>query len=397
MKITDIRSMALVGPDPHGIGGQSRNWPVLIVRVDTDEGLYGLGEATNTIFMGIRDALAHVRRALIGQDPMNVRPIYSDLVYGALPPHVRPQPPNSVTVGPIVWAMSGVEMALLDLVGKALKTPVYNLLGGKFRDRIRIYLDRSTPENLDDLNAWRELAIEAKERGFTDMKFDLDYTATDHTTDVWNRSIPLPQLNKMVERIGAVRDAVGWDMEVSVDCHMHYDVPSAIRLANALAPLRLKWFEDPTPLMNPDAMAKVRDRSPIPICTGEMFTAEQFRLFIDRGACDIIHPDVLFTGGLHETRKIADYAELNYLPMAMHNNGAGLGTIAAAHVAAATRNFIGLEYHFHDAPWIGQVVDRGMPLFEDGHVRLTDAPGLGVVLNEDVCGRQLAEGEKLLK
>jgi len=193
-----------------------------------------------------------------------------------------------------------------------------------------------------------------------------------------------------------VREAVGWDMDVAVDCHMHYDVPSAIRLANELAHLKLKWLEDPTPIINPDACAEVRENSPIPIAVGEMFTAEQFRLFIDRGACDILHPDVLFDGGLHETRKIADYAELNYLPMALHNNSCALGVIASAHVAAATRNFIGLEYHFHDAPWIGQVVTRdGMPLFEDGHIRLTDAPGLGVELNEDICRQHLAPDEVL--
>ena len=395
MKITDIRSMALIGPDPHGIGGQPRNWPVLIVRVDTDEGIYGLGEAANLIFMGMRDALAHIKRCLVGQDPMNIRPIWTDMVYGGLAPHPRTQPPNSVTLGPIIWAMAGVEMALCDLVGKALNTPVYTLLGGQYRDRIRIYLDRSTPEHLDDLDEWRALGLEAKERGFTDIKFDIDYTASDTQRDVWNRHIPIEQMNRIVERIGAVREAVGWDMDIAVDCHMHYDVTSAIRLAQELAPFKLKWLEDPTPIINPDAVAQIRAKSPIPICVGEMFTAEQFRLFIGREACDIIHPDVLFTGGLHETRTIADYAELNYIPLAMHNNGCALGTIAAAHVAAASRNFIGLEYHFHDAPWIGAVVERGRPLFEDGHVQLTDAPGLGVVLNEDVCRQHLAPGETL--
>jgi L-alanine-DL-glutamate epimerase-like enolase superfamily enzyme len=204
------------------------------------------------------------------------------------------------------------------------------------------------------------------------------------------------QISTIAERLGAVRDAVGPALEISVDCHMHYTAPTAVRLARELEPLKLKWLEDPTPIANPDALAAVRARSPIPICIGEMLVPEQFRIFVDRGACDIVHPDVCFAGGLHETRRIADYADLHYLPLALHNNGCGLGTIAAAHVAAASPNFIGLEYHFHDAPWIADVVERaGRPLFEEGHVVLDGAPGLGCELNEDVCARYLAEGEAL--
>lgn len=399
MKITDVRTMALVGPDAHGIGGKGRDWHVLIVRIDTDAGIYGLGEAAHfqRQDLGVRQLVEGLmKRYLLGKSPFNIRPFVTDMIFGGLPPHEPSMSASATPFGPVVWAASGVEMALCDLVGKALQTPLYNLFGGKYRDRLLVYLDRSAPADLDDLNAWRALALETQGRGFTDIKFDLDFTAPDYTVDPWNRSIPLPQLGKIVERLSAVRDAVGWDMEISVDGHMHYDVNSAIRLAYELAPLKLKWFEDPTPIVNPDACAEVRQRSPIPICVGEMFTAEQFRLFIDRGATDIIHPDILFAGGLHETRKIADYADLHYIPMAMHNNSCALGVIACAHVAAASPNFTGLEYHFHDAPWIGQVVDRGgRPLFEEGHIVLSDEPGLGVILNEDVCANHLLPGEAL--
>jgi L-alanine-DL-glutamate epimerase-like enolase superfamily enzyme len=399
MKITDIRTLVLVGPDAHGIGGQSRDWHILLVRIDTDAGLYGLGEAAHfqSQTLGVRQLImGKMKEYLVGKDPFAIRPFVTDMLYGGLPPHQPSQSASATPFGPVAWAVSGVEMALCDLVGKALNTPVYNLLGGKYRDRLLVYLDRSTPTELDDLDAWRRLAVEAREQGFTDIKFDIDYMATDQVNDAWNRTITLPQINRMVERLTAVREAVGWDMEISVDGHMQYDVPSAIRLIQELAPLRLKWFEDPTPIVNPDACAAIREKSAIPICVGEVFVAEQFRLFIDRGACDIIHPDILFSGGLYETRKIADYADLNYIPMAMHNNSCALGIIACAHVAAASPNFIGLEYHFHDAPWIGGVVDRGgRPLFENGHIHLTDEPGLGVVLNEAVCQQYLAPGETM--
>jgi galactonate dehydratase len=287
-------------------------------------------------------------------------------------------------------------MALCDLVGKALRTPAYNLFGGKFRDGAHVYLDRSSPDDVRDLDAWRKLAASSLEGGFTHLKFDVDFTAPECTRDPWNRSLSSAQIQRIVERVAAVRDTVGVDVELCVDCHWQYNVPDAIRLANALAPLNLAWIEDPVPSSNVDAYAAVREKCPIPICVGEMFNAEQFQLFIDHGACDMIHPDVLFCGGLHEARRIADHAELHYLPMAMHGNGGSLATIAAAHVAVSSRNFLGLEYHFIEAEWVGEFVRReGVSLFQDGEVPLTDAPGLGVELDEELCRRYLAPGESL--
>jgi galactonate dehydratase len=295
----------------------------------------------------------------------------------------------------VVWAASGVEMALCDLAGKALGTPVYNLLGGKFRDRVRVYLDRSSPPDVRSTDAWRRMASEAVEAGFTQMKFDIDYVAADRTRDVWNRTLSTEQINRTVERLGVVRETVGPDFELCVDCHRQYNATDAIRLAQALAPLNLLWLEDPTPTANPDSCAAVRAKSAIPVCVGEMFIAEEFRAFVDHGACDILHPDVLFCGGLHELRKIADYGELHHLPVAMHGNGGALAAVAAAHAAAASRNFLGLEYHFVETPWIGQYVTREVPLFREGHIPLTDAPGLGVELNREVCRKHLAPGEAL--
>ena len=287
-------------------------------------------------------------------------------------------------------------MALCDLVGKALHTPAYNLLGGKFRDRIRVYLDRSSPIEIAKPSAWRKMAAEAAGAGFTQMKFDIDYVAADCARDVWNRSLTREQINRMTERLGLVRRTVGPDFELCVDCHRAYNVPDAIRVAQALAPLNLLWLEDPTSMNNPEACAEVRAKSPISICLGEMFSAEQFCQFVDRGACDILHPDILFCGGMHEMRRIAGYGDLHDLPVAMHGNGGALATVAAAHVAAACRNFLGLEYHFIETPWISGYVRRDAPLFQNGHVPLTDAPGLGVELDKKICRKYLAAGEELL-
>ncbi len=411
MKVTNLRSMRLEGPLPHSVGGKQGQTTRLIVRLDTDTGLYGLGEAQD--FMGVHEALDYIKACLVGRNPFDVGPFLSEMLYGTLPPHppnaqydgqtfacvyqpIALYSPTATPTGPIVWAMSAVEMALCDLVGKALQTPVYNLLGGKYRDKVRIYLDRSTPPASDDLDAWRKMAVDAVEAGFTQMKFDVEFTAPGYTEDVWNRSISTQQMRRIFERLNVVRQAIGWDIEVCVDCHMQYNVVDAIRLATELAPLKLKWLEDPTAIINPDACLSVKEKSPIPICVGEMFIAEQFRLFVDRSACDIVHPDVLFCGGLHEAQKIADYAELHYMPTAMHGNAGALGAVAAAHVAAAIRNLLGLEYHFIEAEWVGHFVHReGMSLFKDGYLPLTDAPGLGVELDLGICKRHLASGESL--
>jgi L-alanine-DL-glutamate epimerase-like enolase superfamily enzyme len=401
--------MRLVGPRQHSLGGQTGTISKLIIRVDTDAGLYGLGEAD--AFLGVVEGISYIREYVKGRDPLHVRPLVSELLYGSLPPHHRLAPegllssghyacaamsPTATAYGPIVWAASGVEMALCDLVGKALNTPVSTLLGGRFRDRVRVYLDRSAPAQVEEESAWIDLAATALDQGFTQMKFDIDYMAPDCVEDVWNRSISTRQINRIQERLSLVRENVGADFELCVDCHMHYNVPDAIRLAQALAPLQLSWFEDPAPIQDPDAYAQIRSASPIPICAGEMFTAEQFRLFIGREACDILHPDVMFCGGLHEASKIADLGELHHLPLALHGNGGALATVAAAHVASAARSFLGLEYHFIETPWIGEIVKRDVPLFRDGCVPLTEAPGLGVELNADVCRRYLAPGEQML-
>ena len=410
MKITDIRMMRLWGPRNHCLGGGDHKLGKIIVRVDTDAGIYGLGEVDD--FMGVRQGIDYMREYFRDRDPFTINAIVSEMLYGTQAPHppeskrgVMPAGINSVNLcsptatpwGPVLWAASGVETALCDLIGKALKTPSYNLLGGKFRDRAKVYLDRSSPEDIADLSAWNKIATETVESGFTQMKFDIDFMASECVKDVWGRSLTLQQINRIVERMGIVREATGPDFEICVDCHMQYNVPDAIRVSNALAHLNLFWLEDPTPITNPDSCAQVREKSSIPICVGEMFSAEQFRLFINHKACDVLHPDILFCGGMHELRRIADYAEVNHLPVAFHGNGGALATIAAANVGVACRNFLGLEYHYVETPWVGELVRRDVPLFRDGYVPLSDAPGLGVELHREVCTQYLAPGESLFE
>ncbi len=413
MRITDVRSMRLSGPRPHSVGGAESTIGKWIVRVDTDAGIHGLGEAED--FMGVGEAIAHIKPHLVGRSPFQIRSLVSEILYGTLPPHTpeqrssaesAPTPlrrplvpsmsPTATPTGPIVWGLSGVEIALCDLAGKALQIPVYQLLGGAFRDRVRVYLDRSSPPDSDDLSAWKRMGEEAVEQGFPFIKFDAEHTAPEWTGDCWNRSLSPAQINRIVERIGAVREVVGPEVEICLDCHWNYNASDAVRLARALAHLDLFWLEDPTSITNLDAFREVRSRSPIPICGGEMFSAPEMRLFVDQGAFDIVHPDVIFCGGIHETVRIGSYAELHSCPTALHGNGGSLAAVASAHAASAIRTLLGIEFHHIETDWIVNMVRReGVPLFEDGHIRLTDAPGLGVELDREICERYLVEGEPL--
>jgi galactonate dehydratase len=409
MKITDIRMMRLWGPRNHSVGGGIAKVAKVIVRVDTDAGIYGLGEVDD--FMGVRQGIAYMNEYFRGYDAFAANAIVSELIYGTQapnPPGVRrgPMGPNNINAvsycsptatswGPVLWAASGVEIALTDLIGKMLKTPAYNLLGGRFRPAARVYLDRSSPDNITDVGAWEKMAAETASLGFSQMKFDIDFMATECVGDVWNRTINLKQINRVVERLEAVRRGAGPDFEICADCHMQYNVPDAIRVAKALEHLNLLWLEDPTPHINPDSCAQVRSRTTVPICIGEMFNVEQFRLFIDAGACDILHPNIIFCGGMREMQRISQLADVHHMPVAYHGNGGAIATIAAANVGATCRNFLGVEYHFIETDWIGEIVRRDVPLFRDGQVPLSDAPGLGIELNSDVCAKHLAPGESL--
>lgn len=411
MKVTDLRTMKLTGPLYHAMGGVEGETSKLIIRIDTDAGIYGLGESDS--FPGTLEAIQWIKKFLIGRSPFNIRPLVSEMTSGTFSPYTNLDArfgagkrdesvvhsgwsPSATEVGPITWGVSGVEMALCDLVGKAFNTPAYNLMGGKFRDTVRVYLDRSVPNDPTDKEDWKRVTDIAIDKGFSEIKFDVDFAAADATGDIWNRSFTSRQIRLIVDRLTMVRDMIGWDVDMSVDAHRVHNAVDAIRLTSALAPLKLLWYEDPVGGLNYAACAYVRSKSPIAICIGEMFIPEQFRTAFDHGACDIIHPDVMFVGGMHALRQVSELADLHYIPTAMHSNGGCLATVAAANVAAACRNFLSLEYHFIETDWLGSYVQReGTPLFINGHIPVTDAPGLGVQLNEKVCKENLAPGESL--
>ena len=272
--------------------------------------------------------------------------------------------------------------------------PVYQLLGGKYRDRIRLYADvghgkGNTPEG------WAQRAKEGVADGYQAIKFDIDNSANELKQDAVNRELSTAELQKMTSLVAAAREAAGDGIDISIDCHSLFSTHSAMKLAERLEPFDLMFLEDPVPNDNVEAMAKVSSSTSIPICTGEfLFRRDGFRELIQTQACDMLHVDVSGTGGILEAKKIADLADLYYIPFAAHNITSPIGMTATAHVCAAVRNFIVMElpYHADQVEWRWDLAISNEPLMQGSAFVVPEQPGLGVEINADIAREHLMPG-----
>jgi L-alanine-DL-glutamate epimerase-like enolase superfamily enzyme len=370
MKITDVKAMTLKG---------YKQWNY--VQIETDAGLTGLGEAHPGA--GIAEIILQFKKTLVGADPRNIEPLYNRMIGAAS---------NRYAMG--LSAIGGIETALWDLLGKNLGVPVYQLLGGKYRDRIRLYADvghgrSNTPEG------WAQRAREGVADGYQAIKFDIDNSANELKQDAVNRELSTAELQKMTSLVAAAREAVGDGIDISIDCHSLFSTHSAMKLAERLEPFDLMFLEDPVPNDNVEAMAKVTAATSIPICTGEfLFRRDGFRELIQTQACDMLHVDVSGTGGMLEAKKIADLADLYYIPFAAHNITSPIGMTATAHVCAAVRNFIVMElpYHADQVEWRWDLAISSGPLMQDSVFVVPEQPGLGVEINAEVAREHLMPG-----
>lgn len=344
--------------------------------------LTGLGEAHPG--KGIVDViLKQFKSMLVGKDPRDVEPLYNQMINA---------PQNRLGLG--LAAIGGVETALWDLVGKILEVPVYRLLGGKYRKRIRLYADvghgrGNTPEG------WAKRIREGVADGYQAIKFDIHNSANELRQDAVNRELSSAEIRKITSLVAAARETVGDEIDICIDCHCLYSVHSVILLAERLEPFDLMFLEDPVPNDNVEAMAKVTASTSIPICTGEyLFRRDGFRNLIQNQACDMLHVDVSGTGGMLEAKKIADLADLYYMPFAAHNITSPVGMTAAAHVCSAVRNFIVMElpYHANQVPWRWDLVLSEEQLIQDNAFIVPEKPGLGVELNEKLARKHLMPG-----
>lgn len=358
MKITSIASCLLTP------------FPWVLVKITTDEGLIGIGEAYHGA--GVHQIAVDPRltQALIGQDPRNVDKLYKDMQ--------RRMSASGFYQGAVMSAISGIEMALWDITGQSAGVPIWQLLGGKFRDRIRVYNDCHAGDT-DSIETWVAKAKEVESRGFDAIKFDIDPLPDQR--DRYNRGISNDHITYYIDVVTALREALDPNTDLLIDGHWKHSPTDILQVAKAYEDLDLFWLEDPIPPENIDAMARFTQSTSTPICTGENFyTAHGFRDLVEKQAADIISPDLAKAGGLLEGRRIADLAELYYIPFCPHNICGPIGTMAVTHVCAAVPNFQLLEFHHLDNDvWSGLLVEQD--LIQDGHIDVTTKPGLGVTLN----------------
>lgn len=360
MKITQVK--------PVIVNANMRNW--IFVKVETDEGVVGWGEATlEWKTAGVSGSIEDVSRFVIGEDPARIEHLYQ-MMYRQY--FWRPGIEG-------MSAMSGIEQALWDIKGKVLGVPVYELLGGKVRDRVRLYNHlgggymKTMYESVDP-SAFAESALAIKEQGYTALKF----MAVPRTEPVeGTRSVRLA-----AEIVRAIREAVGPDMDLMVDLHARTWPAMAIQYCQALEPYGLLFFEEPCPTEDIEATAQVTRMSRIPIATGERLVGRyQFRDLLEKRACHIIQPDLSHCGGLWEARKIAAMAEAYSIAVAPHNPNGPIATAAAVQFALTTPNWIIQESITNDVPWRDEVVRNPM-VAKDGYATIPIGPGLGIEVDE---------------
>lgn len=351
------------------------NW--VFVKVLTDAGLHGVGEATLEYReLTVAQAVQELERHLVGKNPHNIEAFWHDAYRDAY-----------WRGGPVLMsALSGVEMALWDVKGKALGVPVYQLLGGKVREEIPCYANgwfapAKTPDE------FAEKAVTAVAAGFKGLKWDPFGKA-------W-MNISKRELRQALDCVQAVVEAVGNDVDVLIEGHGRFNVPAAVRIGHALEDFDVTWFEEPLPPDNQEGLAEVKRRIRIPVAAGErLYSRWDYREFFRLGCADFIQPDVSHAGGVGELRKIAALAECHHIAVCPHNPSGPVANAATLQLAACVPNFFLLETMSSDVPWRSEISSEKVA-FQNGAMRIPEAPGLGVDIVEDAIARHPYEPKDL--
>jgi len=391
LKITDVRT-ATVGWE---------GWRFPIVRIDTNQGLSGYGEVRDG---ASKNYALMLKKRLLGENPCNVDKVFRKIKqFGH---HARQG-----------GGVCGIEMALMDLAGKAYGVPAYMLAGGKFRDQIRMYCD--TP-NEPTGEAMGHKLKERRSWGFTMLKMDVgiqpligvkdalsypagmlpveDGTELSRMLDI--RSIQHPYthvrltekgINLLTEYVEQARAIVGDEVPIAADHFGHIGIDDCLRLGEALEPYNLAWLEDMVPWQFTEQWVQLERTLKTPVCTGEdIYLKEGFLPLLQARAVNVIHPDLATSGGILETKKIGDMAQEYGVSMALHMAGTPISTMASVHCAAATENFIALEHHFSEIPFWSDFINMvGEPVIQNGYIPVPDKPGLGFEINEEVIKAHL--------
>lgn len=380
LKITEIKC------------GYIRGGHSLFVKIYTNQNIWGCGEGVDAT-PGTYYLVKIFEDRIKGKSPLNVHRLFEDIRRSGFF--------EGAQSGMFVSVLTAVETALWDLAGKALGLPVYQLLGGKFRDKIRVYCDTALYQSkLPTPKDFADAAVNAKKMGFSAMKFDLDQRDDPHKYDLYNWTASPGELQRMVDQVAAAREAVGPLIDICLDMHGRYDAPTAQAIAKRLEPMNLMWLEEPIPAENIEAYKLITESTSTPICAGENhYLAHGFRKMLEIGAVDIIMPDLQKAGGLGEGQRIANLANLYYVPFAPHMVASYLGAMASCHVCASVPNFLILEWqiYFHTDPMFKEIVSFDGPMVENGFIKLSEKPGIGVEINEEGMRKYAPEGVPFFK
>jgi len=372
VEITDVQTTMIDG-----------NFPWTLVRVYTDAGVVGTGEAYWGA--GIPELIERMTPFIVGENPLDIDRLYEHLI--------QKMSGEGSVEGITVTAISGIEVALHDLAGKLLDIPAYQLLGGKYRDDVRVYCDCHTEQGADPAACADEAERVVEELGYDALKFDLD-VPSGLEKDRANRHLRPGEVRHKEAIVREVTERVKDRADVAFDCHWTFSKNSAERLAAAIEEYDVWWLEDPVPPENLDVQAAVTGGTTTPIASGEnRYRLSEHRRLLEKQAVDIVAPDMPKIGGMGETRKIADLANHHYVPMAMHNVSSPVGTMASAHVAAAIPNALAVEFHSYELEWWSDLIEE--PLIEDGYLTVPEEPGLGVTLDMDAVAEHMIDGETL--
>jgi galactonate dehydratase len=358
------------------VEGIKYNWTLL--RITTDQGLTGVGEATN--WPGsplVYHAARHLGERIIGQDASRI-----DYIWSKLYRDLNWLGPTGV----MMCAMSGIDMALLDLKAKSLGIPCFELLGGAFRKEILLYANYWFIKGGHNPEDYAQQAKQVVGDGFTALKFDpfahTNYLFGDDLSS--NLTLTSAQEDLAYDVVQAVREAVGPDIPLAIETHALLSMPTAIRMAERLAPLNLMWYEEPVGPESANTLKYIRQQTNVPICVGERhYSRWGFRPVLEQQLVDYIMPDVTRCGGPSEMKRIATMAEAYNVMVSPHNPNGPLSTLASAQVCATIPNFFRQEFMYTDVPWRDAVISRPLDI-RDGVLYLDDAPGLGVDLVEGV-------------
>lgn len=350
MKITDIKVYIM--------DAYRTNWT--FIKVETDEGLYGWGEASlGTQEMALKGCVEDLKRLIIGRNPLEIEKmrfeVYRDIYWKG---------------GPVLMsAISGIEMAMWDIMGKFFNTPVSTFFGGAMRDRVKMYANGWFSGSREPENFARK-ARETVALGVKALKWDPFGKA--HMT------LTKEEMQKAVDIVGAVREAVGNEVELLIECHGRFNPYTAIEISRELAPFKPMFFEEPCPPDNIEAIAQVKRKSLLPIAAGErVYTIYGFEDLFSKNAVDIAQPDMFHTGGMLESKKIAAMAEAKHIPISFHNPSGPISNAAILQIAAATPNFLIHEIMINDGSFRKHITTEEV-VFEDGFIQIPQKPGLGI-------------------